>query len=141
MVERERTKEQRVTTEEQARQVSFPYNGWAGDPRPFDPRWCCASVHRGRGAPGQCVRKPKHWYGKYGYCDQHDPNRMLDVQDQRDAEYKRKQAEINARIDAKAREREYHEACAAAVRNIAKGHNDPMLLCRAIMRKYGVEND
>jgi hypothetical protein len=128
----------RVETEEQARSIQPPYTGPFYARRTHDPTWCCASVPDGGRSVSfrQCGRKPKHWYGELGYCNQHDPNFVLDERDRREREYRAKRDRYQAHLENTVRRRQFLDACEVAVREIAKGHNDPMTLCRALLQKY-----
>lgn len=130
----------RVETEEQAREVQRPHvSHWSK--HPHLPKYCCAAVHDGGRSVGfhQCGRKPKHWYGSLGYCNQHDPNAVLERREKNEAEYRLKMDAYVAGIEAKTRARLLGEACIDAVQKIAAGHNDPRGLCLELLRQHKVE--
>lgn len=128
---------EKIITEEQAKSVQWPYiNHWSK--QRHSPEYCCAAVHDGGRSVGfhQCSFKPKHWYGSLGYCTKHDPNNVLAERHRRDEEYRGKLAEYNAKLEASVRARLFAEACEAAVRSIAAGHNDPRSLCLEILEQF-----
>lgn len=127
----------RITTEEEARKVSRPHKQ-DFTRAPHNPDFCCASIHDEGRSVGfhQCRNRPKYWYGALGYCGIHDPNRVKARREASDAKVRRELEESAERVRRADRKRRFLEECEAAVRFIAKGHNDPRSLCKDILERY-----
>ena len=100
------------------------------DGRKGNPHYCKASVYSGSYYwPTQCSRKAK----KDGWCHQHHPDTEAERKAKSVAKWK---AEYNARA-AQSRHQQKAAESLALLKQIARGHNDPIALARGFFADRG----
>lgn len=125
-----------VGSEEWARSIERPYTA-AIFRTPHSPTNCCAAVYGERVQPWQCSRKPAVWYGDLGYCKQHDPAATLRRREERNARYKAESDREMRKWEEQKRLRDLNAAALAAIKEIARGHNDAQALARSVLAENG----
>lgn len=102
---------------------------------------CCATIFGDRCDSWRCNRKAsttrEHRGAVYGVCRQHSAESETARREKRDAEYRAQAEQRKHRWDAEVRAREFKDACVAAIKEIAAGHNDARGLALEVLATQG----
>jgi len=109
---------------------------------------CCHAVHDDFGVGfHQCSHKAKvkrtvKWHGKAieaEYCATHDPVKVKERRDARDAKWRAEWEAKNKAIAESRRKQNLQIEALEAIKQIAKGHNDPRSLALEVLASHGEE--